>query len=149
MKALSLWQPWASLVAIGEKEWETRSWEMKYRGLLAIHAAKKVGDPEQGYALDSDEIKEALWNAGFKVFGDLPRGSVLCIVRVVDCLPTVKAISQGLIDRNEKRFGDYSPGRFCTRLEMVEVFKSPIPARGAQGLWDWAGMPARQEVAAS
>jgi activating signal cointegrator 1 len=41
MKALSLWQPWASLVALGIKTIETRSWETKYRGPLAIHAAKK------------------------------------------------------------------------------------------------------------
>ena len=40
MKALTLTQPWASLVAIGAKRIETRSWSTPYRGLLAIHAAK-------------------------------------------------------------------------------------------------------------
>jgi hypothetical protein len=38
MKALSLWQPWATLVSIGAKRIETRSWPTKYRGPLAIHA---------------------------------------------------------------------------------------------------------------
>lgn len=38
--ALSLTQPWASLVVLGEKQWETRSWPTKYRGELYIHAAK-------------------------------------------------------------------------------------------------------------
>lgn len=40
MKALSLTQPWASLVAVGAKRIETRSWRTSYRGPLAIHAAK-------------------------------------------------------------------------------------------------------------
>lgn len=43
MKALTLWQPWAALVAAGVKTIETRSWGTDYRGPLAIHAsAKKV-----------------------------------------------------------------------------------------------------------
>ncbi len=41
MKAIVLWQPWASLVALGVKTIETRSWSTKYRGPLAIHAAAK------------------------------------------------------------------------------------------------------------
>ena len=41
MKALSLTQPWAELVVLGEKQWETRSWRTSHRGRIAIHAAKK------------------------------------------------------------------------------------------------------------
>ena len=40
MKALTLTQPWASLVACGAKTIETRSWRTPYRGPVAIHAAK-------------------------------------------------------------------------------------------------------------
>jgi len=40
IKAISLWQPWASLVIGGHKQFETRSWRTRYRGLLAIHAAR-------------------------------------------------------------------------------------------------------------
>ena len=43
MKAISLTQPWATLVAIGAKQIETRSWGTPYRGELAIHAAKGLG----------------------------------------------------------------------------------------------------------
>ena len=38
MKALTLWQPWASLIAWGEKRYETRSYGISHRGTLAIHA---------------------------------------------------------------------------------------------------------------
>jgi hypothetical protein len=43
MKAITLTQPWATLVAIGAKKIETRSWATAYRGPLAIHAAKGLG----------------------------------------------------------------------------------------------------------
>ncbi|MEZ7793182.1 ASCH domain-containing protein [Niallia circulans] len=35
-------QPWATLIALGGKEFETRSWQTKYLGKLAIHAGKSV-----------------------------------------------------------------------------------------------------------
>lgn len=41
MKAITIWQPWASLLACGAKKYETRSWKTDYRGPIAIHAAKK------------------------------------------------------------------------------------------------------------
>lgn len=43
MKAISLWQPWATLVALGAKQIETRSWEPPAALIgqrIAIHAAK-------------------------------------------------------------------------------------------------------------
>lgn len=42
MKALTLYQPWAALVAAGAKRIETRSWYTLYRGPLAIHAASSI-----------------------------------------------------------------------------------------------------------
>jgi hypothetical protein len=42
MKAISLWQPWASAIALGWKKNETRHWSTDYRGPLLIHAAKKI-----------------------------------------------------------------------------------------------------------
>jgi hypothetical protein len=47
--ALFLTEPWASLVALGEKRTETRSRHTPYRGPLAIHAAKSL----PGWAADS------------------------------------------------------------------------------------------------
>lgn len=41
MRAITLWQPWASAVALGSKTIETRHWSTNYRGPLAIHAAKR------------------------------------------------------------------------------------------------------------
>ena len=44
LRALTLTQPWASLIAAGAKHWETRSWRTRFRGELAIHAARNDRD---------------------------------------------------------------------------------------------------------
>lgn len=53
MKAITLTQPWATLVAIGAKRIETRSWATRYRGPLAIHAAKGI---ERGLKLQVEGL---------------------------------------------------------------------------------------------
>lgn len=52
MKALTISQPYASLIANGEKWIENRRWETLYRGKLAIHAGKGT------QYLDRDELRE-------------------------------------------------------------------------------------------
>lgn len=122
MKAITLHQPWASLMAAGIKTIETRSSPTAYRGPLAIHAGKQM-------AFD-DYLLELLHSDGF----ELPRGGVLCIVELFEVVPTetIRGLS-----KEEYAFGDFSDGRFAWRTRMLEVFKEPIPARGLQGLWNW------------
>lgn len=50
MRAISLWQPWASAIALGSKRIETRSWSTSYRGPLAIHAAKSWTNVQKLFA---------------------------------------------------------------------------------------------------
>lgn len=130
MKALTLWQPWASLIAWGEKQYETRSWPTPYRGLLAIHAG--LNDDTQELLRLNSFYREAFFR-GRRLSTPVPKGAVLCLVNLVDCVPTA-----GLsITQKEQNFGDYSSGRFAWKLELVEVFPAPIPAKGKQGLWEW------------
>ena len=44
MKALSIRQPWASLIVAGVKDIENRSWPTAYRGLILVHAPKKIDE---------------------------------------------------------------------------------------------------------
>lgn len=131
-RALSLWQPWATLIALGAKQYETRSWATPYRGLLAIHAAKRTIQPAE---IDS-WIGGTLARHGYGDLRRLPLGAVLCVVRLVDVLPTEQVWHE--VSWQEIAFGDYSPGRYAWQLEFVERFEPPIPARGAQGLWTWS-----------
>lgn len=105
MKALSLLQPWATLIDVGAKTIETRSWPTSYRGLVAIHASK--GFPGECRELCEDEpFRGALIRGGlpcesrapgayFVVADDIPRGVVLCICRVVDCRRTCSGSTTG------------------------------------------------------
>src|SRR6266496_247116 len=89
MKAISLWQPWATLMALNFKKVETRIWETKYRGPLAIHAAQRVPFTFLGASRYSLEFQQELASVlGCRleqlpaVVNDMPRGAVLCIVNL-------------------------------------------------------------------
>lgn len=144
MKVLSLTQPWASLVAIGEKCVETRSWGTRHRGPLAIAAAK--GMPRACKDLILDRVfSDALVRGGYKT----PRpilelcGHIVAIVDVVDCLPTdgyfVQRRLGQLVEsgRSECVFGDYSVGRFGWLTTNLRRLARPIPAKGTLGLWEY------------
>lgn len=137
MKALTLTQPWATLVAIGAKEIETRSWHTSYRGPLAIHAAKGLAGMKRiefsQLCLLTEPFRTALRAAGYYDSDSFPRGRVLATCELVDCLET-QAIEVG---EPERSFGDYSYGRFAWLLENIRRLPGPVPAKGALGLWEW------------
>lgn len=128
MKALSLWQPWASFIAEGHKQYETRSWATPYRGLIAIHAAKRWTRAEKAQY----EHLAFLWNAHIPI---MPFGTIICICNLIAIYDTEKLAPK--ITTKERSMGDYSPGRFAWRLEIVATPQEPIPTKGMQGLWNW------------
>jgi activating signal cointegrator 1 len=150
MKALTLWQPWASLVARGHKSVETRCWSTKYRGELAIHSAANLPVKWLGQSRHQPEFRDALadiFNArrdrdercGYHVddaIKGLPRGYVLCIVRLVDIQET-GGMDCCELPETERLFGNYELGRYAWFLEMVKKFDEPIPAKGNRMLWNW------------
>lgn len=139
MRAITLWQPWASLVAVGAKKYETRSWPapktLPRGSLLAVHAANANSSPMTDtmfWALD-DAKPDAY--VGDELNFDLPRGALLAICRFEFCAPAEDFIST--VDATEQAFGDWSAGRWVWRLRVLHRFREPIPARGYQGLWNW------------
>lgn len=135
MRALSIWQPWASLIACGEKRFETRSYEMGLAGHeLAIHAAKKKDADCLSLCLE-EPFRSALILGGFEKIGDLPFGAVIAKCKILAC-HHVEDI-RDKISEKERAFGDFRDGRFAWELKLIERFEEPIPARGAQGFWFW------------
>lgn len=134
MKALTLWQPWATLIAIGAKTYETRSWRVDYEGPLLIHAAKSTDGLHMAH---QHPFIETLAAAGYKTIGDLPKGAFVCRVWLHGCYRTETV--RGSISEREFRFGNYSDGRWAWKLTLEEMFDPPAPARGMQGLWEWEG----------
>ena len=133
MKALTLTQPWATLVILGVKHWETRGWATGYRGPLAIHAAKGWTRDDIDFAFDlaSRDILPLALHA--EPDTDLPRGAVL---GTVDLL-SVHRSEQMHPSPLGRELGDYGPGRWVWVLANPVRFPEPVPPRGALGLWEW------------
>lgn len=138
MKAISLWQPWATLMAVHAKTIETRSWPTTFSGLLAIHAAKKlvrVDDDVAPIILKAiDPTARPLHAQDF--FDGMPRGCIVAVVEVYGCMPAAE-FKQKYPEwsRAEQHFGDFTDGRFCwlTRYPKILV---PVPCCGAQGFFN-------------
>lgn len=169
MKVLTLTQPRATLVAIGAKRIETRSWATTYRGPLLIHAAaglgpvggmrgliELIGQPDFQRALAPDAHGGGYWEAIADVACALPRGAIVARCELVDCVPTWASwaavepwytATRGdqywhvppAAGSNERAFGDYTPGRWAHLYADARPLATPIPARGQLGLWNWEG----------
>ncbi len=152
MKGLTLTQPWATLVAIGAKRIETRSWATSYRGLLAIHAAKGFPGDAQWLCL-TEPFNTVLTAAGFpEAESQIPRGAIVAMAQLADCVrisfpeeEACRAIArQYAAGQHEKAFGDFTWGRYMWLLRDVEPLREPVPCRGYQGLWPIEGELLRQ-----
>lgn len=152
MKAITLYDPWASLIELGQKEYETRDWSTKYRGPIAIHAAKSKKPWHLDFIWDQPfHTALAARQEGRGIL--LHPGCILAIATLTDCLEVVsltregdKAVSATLengqkVEGNELAFGDYTPGRYAWKLENVYPLVEPLPARGRQRMWNWDETP--------
>ena len=133
MKAISLLQPWASLVIMGQKTIETRSWRTSYRGDLLIHASRgKAG----GLI-----AMEPFFKKYISRFDELPFGAIIGKVVLVDILPVEDLfLSNAQINKltmEERAFGDYSNGRYAWMLEDSRPLQKPIAINGSLGLWNY------------
>lgn len=120
MKALTICQPYAELIARGEKLIENRSWPTSYRGPLAIHAGKSL------QWFDDDNHPKA--NYGIKREA-VPFGAVVAVADLIGCLRVAQLPP-------ELRSSEHANGPWCWVLENV-IRLDPVPCRGAQGLWEW------------
>lgn len=138
--ALSLTQPWATLVAIGAKRRETRCWPTRFRGWIAIHAAKGFpGDCQRlcaGWPF-ADALKGI---GGYTNTNQLPRGAVIAVARLTECVATAKWAPTH--DSDEFHFGNYEEidsgngkPRYSFALEDVRRLREPFACKGALGIW--------------
>ena len=161
MKAITIWQPWAYLIACGAKKYETRGWPTKYRGPIAIHAA--VRDPRT-LPQEARETLKQYNGLTLEQLEKLPRGAIIAtadLVNVwhivhnpgtdVDVAKNIPIGAESLTtDKHAPDFGDYfvpteqemdlgdwTPGRYAWELQNVNFLPEPIPAKGKQGLWNW------------
>lgn len=140
MKAITIKQPWATLIALGEKKFETRSWATKYRGELAIHASKKIDID----ACQQPAIAATLNKHGIVLTNDLPVGKIIATCNLVDCyqvetdeLLWADFTNGKTVNGFEYLFGDYTEGRYAWELSNIKMLEKPIAAKGQLSLWEW------------
>lgn len=133
MKAISLWQPWASALFVSVpgggvlKSIETRHWRTDYRGDLLIHAAKRwTAEEREWYARLCRQ--NPLWPA------EPPLGCLIGVVRMIDCKRTEEVRDE--ISDTESHWGNYGDHRFGWIFEAPRLLPKPIPYRGQQGFFD-------------
>ena len=110
MRALTIRQPWASLIICGEKDVENRTWTTRYRGPLAVHAGYRADHDLQPWQQD---IVERL--------NTLPRGAIIGIVDLRD-----------IVSDSSSRWAETGHYHWVlTNQRPIE----PVPMRGRLGLW--------------
>jgi activating signal cointegrator 1 len=157
-KVLTLTQPWASLIACGAKQVETRSWKTDYRGPILIHAAQGfpaeakeyartpevsrllgLPHPDLGEDPNLSEVTRTLGLPYPQRLRDptilLPRGEIVATATLTDILST-DSVLIGLLSDQEISFGDYTTGRWAWYLSDVRPVDPPVPAKGRLGLWE-------------
>ena len=124
MKALTIKEPWATLIIEGYKEYEFRSWKINYRGKILIHAGmsneKKYTEMFKDYHLD------------------YPHGAIIGEAILVDCIPVTPELEEILYQKNPLVYHKSEHKRvYAWKLEKIIKYEKPINCKGKLGLWNY------------
>ena len=123
MHALTVQQPFATLILLGLKTAETRRWPTDYRGPLLIHASASSTLPKS--------MVDYAWAVLAKVgvVAPLPVRAIIGGVQLTDC-------DVAKTDRfTDMHLGYYGPGWFAFQMRDPVLFNHAIPCGGDIGLW--------------
>lgn len=158
MKALTIWQPWASLIDVGAKPYEFRGWRAPRsivgQRIVNHAAARKIDTEEVIFMLRVLELREKCERIGraaaelclkpdlaipvleAALRGELPLAAGLGTMIVGEPrLGTDIAVEFGVPRANDSDRDEHSTWGWP--MLDVERWAEPIPMRGAQGLWNW------------
>ena len=141
MKVISIIQPWATLIALVEKKFETRSWRTNHTGKLAIYSSKKIDRS----AFSREPIVQTLINHGIVTLENLPTGKILATCKLEGCFEVIENKGDSALLGNEAyiasgieyHLGDFNEGRYGWLFSNVNVLNEPIQAKGQLGLWNY------------
>ncbi|MFT9078078.1 hypothetical protein [Ethanoligenens sp.] len=138
MKAITIWQPWASLLACGAKKYETRGRVTRYRGPIAIHAAVKKLPKQADMPLETfDAITTALaehygyWRSGWHLKRtkmnldgsdngfDIPRGAIVAVGELIACRPIVAVGWTGTLEHRIAWVDEHLCPHYPTAQEIL------------------------------
>lgn len=124
MKAITIKQPWASLIVHGIKNIENRSWQTNFRGRVLIHSSAKGDIAKFGCLQPNQRLKVLNTPMSRICFNDLPFGAIIGSVEIVDCVQNHPSIwaDKGVYNRV---------------LTNPILFPEPIPVKGKLSLWEY------------
>lgn len=125
MKAITIKQPWATLIAKGYKEYEFRTWKTKYRGEILIHAGK---------SFDKSALKKF---EKYKL--EYPIGAIIAKATITDCLEVDDKFRKEIYPKEKNVYASLktkSHDGYAFKIENVKEVK-PIPINGKLSLWDY------------
>jgi len=126
MKALTIKNPWATLIVDGYKKYEFRSWKTNYRGKILIHA---------GLSLEKDMLNR------FKDYNlDCITGAIIGEADIVDCILVDDEFNNKLRNIDPIVYGRSNHVEtYAWQLENVKKYDAPIYIKGKLGLWNYEG----------
>lgn len=123
MKALTIKEPWATLIIEGYKKYEFRSWKTNYRGKILIHAGK---------TLEKENIERfEKYNLKYTC------GAIIGEATLVDCIKVSKEFDEILRKENEIVYVNNHVDKYAWKLENIVKYDKPIYINGKLGLWNY------------
>lgn len=123
MKALTIKEPWATLIINGYKKYEFRSWKTNYRGKILIHA---------GLNIEKDMLQR------FEEYNlEYSKGLIIGEVELVDCILVDEKLDKELRKTNQNVYGNNHINMYAWKLENIKKYKKPIKVKGKLGLWNY------------
>ena len=122
MKALTIKEPWASLIINGYKEYEFRSWKTNYRGKILIHAG-----------MSNENISK------FDIYNlEYSKGEIIGEAELVDCILVTEEFNNELLKKNSLVYGKTNhTSTYAWKLENIKKYDKKIPCKGKLGLWNY------------
>ena len=126
MKALTIREPFATLIKDKVKIYETRSWKTNYRGEIYIHAAK-ARSKASNVSIASTYLKSR----------ENPE-HIICKCLLKDCIYMTEEFIKQEKEKNPNNFiaGRYEVGRYAWVLDNIEPIE-PIQVKGQLGIWNY------------
>lgn len=132
LRGLSMWQPWAGLLAQGIKKFETRPWHMSWKGDVAICSTK--GGPSPKAATELLRVMRLDLTEEQKLLCSI-RGVALAVARFGRIHTSLEMWQSKLVSRQELAMGNYEPGRYAWEVVQVELLRQQYAINGRQRLW--------------
>ena len=123
MKALTIKEPWASLIVNGYKKYEFRSWKTNYRGKILIHAGMSIEKDMLG------NIKD--YNI------EINKRAIIGEANLADCILVNEEFDKELRNIDKIVYGNNHLNNYAWKLENIKKYDKPIPIKGKLGLWNY------------